>query len=72
MEALTIEIINPKAKKLLFNLADLNLISISKTSTIDSEFDDLLRKLRSKNDSIPSLNEITEEVEIIRTARYAE
>ncbi len=72
MEALTIEIINPKAKKLLFNLADLNLISISKTLTIDNEFDDLLRKLRSKSDSIPSLNEITEEVEIIRTARYAE
>ncbi len=72
MEALTIEIINPKAKKLLFNLADLNLISISKTSTNDNEFDDLLKKLRSKSDSIPSLNEITEEVEIIRTARYAE
>jgi len=72
MEALTIEIINPKAKKLLFNLADLNLISISNTLTIDNEFDDLLRKLRSKSDSIPSLNEITEEVEIIRTARYAE
>jgi len=37
MESLTIEIINPKAKKLLKSLEDLNLISISKSFLIETE-----------------------------------
>lgn len=65
MESLTIEILNPKVKKLLNDLADLNLISISKSK---SDIDLLLKTLRS--DDAPSLEEITEEVEAVRSLRY--
>jgi hypothetical protein len=68
METLRIEIINPKAKKLLKDLADLNLITIDKMADLRLEFKSLLSKLRS--DSVPSLDEITREVEIVRTSRY--
>ncbi len=44
METLTIDLINPKAKKLLKNLMDLNLINIRKTETkskLQSFFDQI-------------------------------
>lgn len=68
MESLKIEIINPKAKKLLRNLADMNLIKIRKEKE-DNEFKEILEKLRAKSDSSPSLDEITKEVESVRKAR---
>jgi len=69
MESLRIEIINPKAKRLLQNLADLELIRITKDQ-VKSEFSELLLKLRSQSESVPSLEEITKEVEAVRKARY--
>jgi predicted CoA-binding protein len=66
METMNIEIVNPKARKLLNNLADLNLIAIKPQIS----FDQLLGNLRSKEASVPSLEEITEEVEMVRQARY--
>lgn len=71
METFRIEVINPKAKKLLKDLADLNLISIAKTTDNKEEFRAILSKLRSQADSAPSLDEITNEVESVRAARYA-
>jgi hypothetical protein len=68
METLRIEIVNPKAKRLLKDLADLNLITIDKMADLKSEFRGLLLKLRS--DSAPSLDDITREVEIVRASRY--
>ncbi len=68
MESLKIDIINPKAKKLLRNLADMNLIKIRKEKE-DNEFKEILKKLRAKSDSSPSLDEITKEVESVRKAR---
>jgi len=68
MESLKIDIINPKAKKLLRHLADMNLIKIRKERE-DNEFKELLKKLRAKSDSSPSLDEITKEVESVRKAR---
>ncbi len=57
MESLTIEIINPKAKKLLQNLADLNLISISNTSSDEEEWDRLTETQRDGIlDAIDSIN----------------
>jgi ppGpp synthetase/RelA/SpoT-type nucleotidyltranferase len=50
MEALTIEIVNPKVKKL----------------------SEMLAKLRRNEAEVPSLEEITEEVEIVRQVRYDE
>lgn len=69
MESLRIEIINPKAKRLLKNLADMELIRISKEQ-VKSDFSDLLYKLRSQTENALSLEEITEEVESVRKARY--
>jgi hypothetical protein len=67
MESIRIEILNPKAKKLLQDLADLNLISIYNEKT---SFSDFLEKIRSKSDSELSLEEITQEVEEVRKSRY--
>lgn len=68
METLKIDIINPKAKRIIKDLADLNLIKIRDKNPIKS-FDILLDKLRDKNKEI-SLEEITKEVELVRSKRY--
>jgi hypothetical protein len=68
METLKIDIVNPKAKKIIKDLADLNLISIRDKNPIKA-FEELLDKLRSKRKSIP-MDEITKEVELIRARRY--
>jgi hypothetical protein len=67
MHTLNIEILNPKAKKLLQDLAELQLISISEQPS--NPFFDVLKKIRSRKPTT-SLNEITREVESVRTKRY--
>ena len=69
METIKIDILNPKAKALLKDLANLELIRIRKEKT-NTDFTDLLKKFRSKSDSAPGLEEITQEVEAVRKARY--
>jgi hypothetical protein len=69
METIRIEILNPKAKNLLKNLADMDLIKIKKEK-VKSEFIELLDSLREKSDNAPSLEEITREVEAVRKSRY--
>ena len=69
METVIIDILNPKAKSLLKDLADLNLIRFKKEK-VKSEFKDLLEKLRITSDEALSLEEITSEVEAVRKARY--
>ncbi|PWD99634.1 hypothetical protein [Marinilabilia rubra] len=69
MESLRIDIINPKAKRLIKDLADMELIKIRKEKT-KSEFSELLEKLRSQSENAPSLDEITKEVESVRASRY--
>ncbi len=68
METLRIDIVNPKAKRILKELAELNLINIRDKDPIKS-FDSLLNRLRTKGKGI-SLDEITKEVEIVRSKRY--
>lgn len=68
MSIMRIEILNPKAAKLLKDLADLDLISIQDTSK--NGFKSVLKKLRSKVESAPNLEEITKEVELVRSRRY--
>jgi hypothetical protein len=67
MEAISVEIVNPKAKKLLRNLVELNLIHIKPQASLS----DMLAKLRKNEAETPSLDEITEEVETVRQTRYA-
>jgi len=68
MNTILVEILHPKAEKLLEDLAYLNLISI--TSNSQNKFSNVLQKLRSKSASAPSLDEITKEVELVRAKRY--
>ena len=70
MTTLQVDILNPKAGKFLEDLADLNLISIRNTS--DDGFVKLINKLRAKAlKNLPTLQDITKEVEIVRAKRYA-
>lgn len=70
MNTLQISILNPKAGKLLQDLADLNLISIKELA--DDNFLKVVMRLRKKAEKAPlSLNEITKEVELVRAKRYA-
>lgn len=69
MNTVRVDILNPKAAKLLKNLADMNLIAIHDASK--NGFAGVLKKLRSKAKSAPSLDEITKEVELVRSKRYA-
>ena len=64
-----VEILNPKAARLLKDLADLNLIAIKDTSK--NGFASVLKKLRSKAKSAPTFDEITNEVELVRNKRHA-
>ena len=68
METLRIDIVNPKAKRIIKDLADLNLINIRDKDPIKS-FQGILNKLRSRTEVI-SLDEITKEVELVRAKRY--
>ncbi len=65
-----VDILNPKASKLLQDLADLDLISIKQTT--EDGFPKIINKLRIKAaNNPPSLEEITKEVESVRAKRYA-
>ena len=70
MESIRIEIINPKARKLLQNLEDLNLIKMSEREDKKKELKELLNKLRSKSSDAPTYEEIIKEVEVVRESRY--
>jgi hypothetical protein len=69
MKSFQIDILNPKATKLLQDLADLNLIAIRETN--DLKFQKVLNRLRKKAAAdLPTLEEITKEVEIVRSTNY--
>jgi hypothetical protein len=65
---LEIDILEPKARKLLEDLAAMNLISIKDSR--NERLRGLLEKLSSRSEEI-SIEEITEEVELVRAERYA-
>jgi len=69
METIRIDILNPKAKKLLKGLADLDLIRINAVKT-KSDFSVLLKKLHSKSKEKLSPEDIAKEVEEVRKLRY--
>ena len=70
MVTFQVDILNPKATKLLRDLADLDLISIKRTK--EDGFLKAVGKIRKRAaDNAPSLEEITIEVESVRAKRYA-
>ena len=66
METLTVNIVNPKAKKLLEAMEDLGLISIDNNNGSERLHD----KIRNVPGVKPTLDEITEEVELVRQQQY--
>lgn len=70
MQTYQVNILNPKAAKLLQDLADLNLISISEQP--ENGFEATVNRLRKKASAAPpSLEKISKEVETVRAKRYA-
>lgn len=66
-----IDILNPKAGKLLKDLAEMKLISITEMSSSDP-FLSVVNRIRKKAAlKPPTLEEITKEVESVRAKRYA-
>jgi len=69
MEALKIEILNPKALQLIKGMQELKLIKISEEPV--SSLKAYLKKMRRNSSNAPSLNEITKIVEEVRAKRYS-
>jgi hypothetical protein len=70
MNTVQVDILNPKAGKLLQDLADMKLISIKDVA--NDSFLKVVKQLRKKaKKKPPSLDEITKEVELVRAKRYA-
>jgi hypothetical protein len=67
METVKVDILSPKARKLLKDLADLNLITIRETTR--SDFSEVLNKIRSRSNTVPSPEEISGEAEAVRSRR---
>jgi hypothetical protein len=75
MQTYKIELLDPRAKQLLEELAKLNLIKVTAISDTDTEADKaemlkLLTKIQAKPELCPTEDEITAEVEAVRAARY--
>ncbi len=68
MDALKIEILNPKALQLIKGMQDLKLIRIKEEK--DSTLKQYLAKMRQKASGAPDLDEITSVVEEVRSRRY--
>ena len=65
-----VNILDPKAKKILLEMEANNLISISELD--EKQFMNLVKSIRKKALKIPiSKEEVTREVEILRGKRYA-
>jgi hypothetical protein len=69
MEALKIEILNPKALQLIKGMQELKLIRVSDEP--ETALKAYLKKMRRNSSSVPDLDEITKMVEDVRAKRYA-
>ena len=69
MEAIKIEILNPKALKLIKGMQELNLITVSEEPA--TKFRAYLKKMRQNAATVPSMEEITKIVKKVRAERYA-
>jgi hypothetical protein len=69
MEALKIEILNPKALQLIKGMQELKLIRVSDEPA--TALKAYLKKMRRNSSSVPDLDEITKMVEDVRAKRYA-
>lgn len=68
MEALKIEILNPKALQIIKGMQDLDLIRISDDPV--SSLQKYLKKMRGKFTTVPDMDEISKIVDEVRFKRY--
>jgi hypothetical protein len=66
METMSIGLVHPQARKLINDLVNLQMIVIKPRKS----WKQMLSKLRAHEADVPSMDEITAEVEIVRKARY--
>jgi len=76
MNTIRIEVLNPASLTLLEELEKLQLIAIhrsrsKKAKSPSSDFIELVRKFRSRSNDLLDLEEITAEVEQLRSEMYA-
>lgn len=69
MEKLEITILNPKVKKVLKDLEDLNLLAIAKPSNAASKLIEKLLSVNNPPNALPE-KEIQEEVDAVRQRNY--
>lgn len=70
MEALKIEILNPRAMQLIKGMEDLNLIKVSEEP--ETRLKNYLKSMRKNSSEAPGLNEIQQIVDEVRQERYAQ
>jgi hypothetical protein len=69
MEAIKIEILNPKALQLIKSLQDLNLIKVSEEPA--TKLKTYLKKMRKNAATAPSFEDIGDLVKEVRSVRHA-
>ena len=69
METLQIKLLQPNAKQLLLDLESQNIISIKERD--DTDLLKFLESIKNNPDCDLTMEEISEEVEIVRAERYA-
>lgn len=70
MESFQIDLLNPKAIKILQDLEDLNLIKIHKMGSTEKSFFNAVEKIRSTKGQKPTEEEIRQAVEEVRQEMY--
>ncbi len=70
MKTYQIQLLEPNAERLLEELVNLKLISFQELPNSKQLFSQLLTKFRENENDLLDLEEITKEVEIIRSKRY--
>ena len=68
MEAYKLEILDPRALKLIKGMQDLNLVRVTKEPVSSDQL--YLNKMRKNASNAPSLDEITSIVEKVRSKRF--
>jgi hypothetical protein len=67
MDTISINILNPKVKEILENLESLNLITVNRDDK--KQLKDIITRIRKKSTNL-TIDEITKEVEAVRSKRY--
>lgn len=71
MTSMQIEILNPEARSVLQSLSKMKLIAIYEPPSTKEDFKCFIQKLQAQSNEEPTDEEITTDIEEIRSVRYA-